>query len=182
MYQTNQGVSIMPMMGMGGGMALDPVAVAFVTLILIPTLVAFTVMSIRNRNPFVGDAADKPWKHALPILAAVPLVFICMDSGMGITECITFPFALAGALTAAAVYPKVASEYKRRRSEASLRDALFDLGNRLISGENYESAIVGSLSARKDCAAIAESLSTEMVLCRGDTASAEFTSLSPESP
>ena len=175
-------VSIMPMMGMGGGMALDPAAVAFVTLILIPTLVAFTVMSIRNRNPFVSDAADKPWKHALPILAAVPLVFICMDSGMGITECITFPFALAGALTAAAVYPKVASESKRKRSEASLRDALFDLGNRLISGENYESALLESLSARKDCAAIAESLSREMVLCRGDTASAVFTSLSPVSP
>ena len=175
-------VSIMPMMGMGGTTALDPTVIAFVTLVLIPVLVAFTVMSIRNRNPFVGDAADRPWRYALQILAAVPMVLICMDSGMGITECITFPFALAGALTAAAVYPKVASESKRKRSEASLRDALFDLGNRLISGENYESALLESLSARKDCAAIAESLSREMILCRGDVASAVYASLSPVSP
>jgi Flp pilus assembly protein TadB len=175
-------VSIMPIMGMGSGMALDPTSVAFITLILIPALVAFAVMSIRSRNPFAGNASGKPWKYTITMMAAVPLVLVCMESGMGITECITFPFGLAGALTAAAVYPKVAAETKRKRSEASLRDALFDLGNRLISGENYESALVGSLSARKDCARIAGSLSREMVLCRGDTASAISMALSSVSP
>ncbi|MFA7161831.1 MAG: hypothetical protein WC083_04595 [Candidatus Methanomethylophilaceae archaeon] len=174
-------VSIMPMMGMGGGMAMDPTVAALITLVLIPAVVAFTVISIRSRNPFAGSVPEGSWRYALPMLAALPLAAACMRSGMGITECITFPFTLAAVLTVIAVYPKVAAEAGRKRAEASLRDALFDLGNRLISGENFESAVVESLSIRKDCAGIAGSLSREMALCRGDIGSAIYAALSPVS-
>lgn len=172
-------VSIMPMMGMGGGMVMDPTVAAFITLVLIPVAVAFTVISIRSRNPFAASVPGGSWRYALPMLAALPLAAVCMNSGMGITESITFPFTMAAVLTAVSVYPKVAAEAGRKRTEASLRDALFDLGNRLISGENFESAVVESLSARKDCAVIAESLSREMALCRGDIRSAIYAALSP---
>jgi hypothetical protein len=60
-------------------------------------------------------------------------------------------------------------ERKKVKIDTAMSTALFDLGNRLLSGENFETALVSVFRQRKDCVEFAGSLERCIMVSRGDT-------------
>lgn len=73
-----------------------------------------------------------------------------------------------GILSLMLLIPKMVKERNRIKMEEMLKDSLFDLGNRLMMGENFEISLKKSFAARTDCEKLYESVSREMILSRGD--------------
>ena len=99
-------------------------------------------------------------------------------------EDMLFLFALAPAciLTAAMMIDKIRSETIRKKNEQSLMDTVFDLGNRMRSGSNFEIASVEAVSSNEGCHHVSEALEREYSLCRGDVRSAIRNAIYPISP
>jgi len=58
---------------------------------------------------------------------------------------------------------------------------VFDIGNRMLAGSNFENAVVGSLRSSEATSALADGISREFALCRGDVHEALSKSVSPVS-
>lgn len=165
-------MSIIPMMGISGafgGSAVDMVPLSLVTLVIIPAIVAAIMLTIKARNPFnyVGPAK---WdaKQVLPFLAAVPVTFLLLHAGVDAAPSFCIGCVVGGIAASAAIAPGYAAERRRERSEKLIRDSVFGMGNRLISGENFEDSLIGSLRVRTECVPVAESLENALAVCRGD--------------
>ena len=82
-------------------------------------------------------------------------------------------------MTFATILPSVMKEKERAKVEEALKDTLFELGNRLSMGENFETAAKKALTSRTECESVCCKLERELILCRGDIESAVFSTLSP---
>ena len=176
-------MSILPMLGIGGmfgSRAIDQGTITIITLVLIPSAISAVALYVRNRNPFlVTGSSLSDLKYAVPLLASIPLAVVCPDMGRMYGG--TFLFALLPACLASAflMYDAIRYESSRIRCEQSLKDTVFDLGNRMLSGENFETASVESIAGREACGELSKTLSREYRLCRGDIPSAITKAVEP---
>ena len=178
-------MSVLPMLSIGGvfgSKTIDQGMIMLITLVAIPCAILLLSIRLRNRNPFLTRNADLgELRYALPILLAVPMAFAyssMTDDRDGI-----FVFSLAPACIAAVILMAdvVRRERKRHICEQSLMDSVFDLGNRMLSGTNFETATADAMSGRKGSAELSDSFRRECVLCRGDIYSAISRSVDPVS-
>ena len=180
-------LSIAPMLGMGDAigmrMTIPESVLEMVILVLVPASVASVIVSIRGKNPFAESCSDYNgvWKIA-PMFLAVPLFIALQTINLPDTRCIAVSLAVPALITLSLVYPGVKAEKERARKEDEMKDALFDMGNRMVTGENFESASVSAFSVRKGCRTVAEALAREYDICRGDIESAIDACISRISP
>ncbi len=179
-------LSIVPMLNMGGSFGLTTSipsgAMEFVILVIVPAVVALVMVTIRGKNPMVEYTDKTKGVYKLtPLVISIP-VFILTYNMMELKYSIIISIVVGSVTTLAVLLPDFKKERIRREIESSMKDALFDLGNRLITGENFETALLSSMSVRKPCIPISEALSREYILCRGDIESAIKCCLSPYSP
>lgn len=169
-------MSILPMLGMGGLFSSSLIGsdtITVMTLVIIPCAVAAIILSIRNKNPLIhavfeiGDA-----RYLLLLLSAVPAVFVSWMVTDDVSDTIVMSSFAVGAVITAFMFTGFREDRARSKCAGSLKDSVFELGNRLISGEGFEHALASSLNVRKDCAALAESMARELEICRGDICSA----------
>lgn len=177
-------LSIVPMLGMGDAigmkMTIPEGLIERTILILVPAVLASVMFSIKGKNPLMEPACiGNGIRKALPMVSVIPVYAALMNNGFEQSRCIALSVMIASLITLALVYPDVMSERRRAKIESALRDSMFDLGNRMVAGENFESALVGALSVRKDCEKLAVSLEREYMICRGDIRSAVMTCISP---
>ena len=180
-------LSIVPLLGIGGefgsGIGLPDGVLEFIILALIPAAVGLVMVSVRGRNPMMNmDGKDGGWWRLGLLMAIIPLYLVLGHQGLETRYALTASAVIASALVLAVTVRPYVGEIRRRKTENALKDMLFDLGNRLVSGENFDSALVSALSVRKECRGIADALSKEYVLCRGDVPSAVRSCISPVSP
>lgn len=172
-------MSILPILQIGGmfgeAIGLEPIIV--ITLVAVPACVLCITLTIKNRNPFGANKSDGRWFSILPLLVSIPFGMLGWHLTGDIIETLIFATVPTGAIAFAYIYPSQKAEHKRAMTERMLKDSVFELGNRLISGENFENSAIGALETRKETEGLAELLKKEMVLCRGDIDSAIRTTL-----
>ena len=165
-------ISMLPMLSIGGMFSvsfIDSNVVTMIVLVEIPVVVGDVAISLRGKNPFfkVEYSADD-LRYLMPLAVAVPIHMICGHFSISSELSISLSFIIAGLLTFAVIYPSILKEKERVRTEEALKDALFELGNRMSMGDNFENAIKKALSSRKDCISLCEKVERELVICRGD--------------
>ena len=176
-------ISILPMLSLGGQFAvksLDSNVITMMILVFIPLVVASMILVMRRKNPFItskGSMSDII--YLVPMLSMIPLFFLFESKGNNVSNSIAYSCVIAGLVSSLIMLGRITRESKRRKDEALLMDAMFELGNRLSMGDNFDVALVTSFSARKDMAHITERIQRELVLCRGDVISAIRTILDP---
>lgn len=167
-------MSILPILQIGGmfnvSMGIAPIVV--ITLIIVPACVMCVTLSIDSKNPFGNRKGDRDWKALLPLLISVPLALAVWNSSGDIVETVVFASVPAGIFTFALLYPSQKREKDLAEKEHMIKDSVFELGNRLISGDNFENSAVGALEVRKETSGTADLLRKEIVLCRGDVRAA----------
>lgn len=170
-------LSLAPMLNMGGMFSMpvgfDEATVRVVVLFLVPLVIMGVILSIRDKNPFMDTKGD--WNdlwRLLPAIVAVPVASAMCSAGSGVKETIVVS-VVAGSLAVFLTVNGVVRREKRRKVvEKAIRNSLFDLGNRMVTGSNFDVALVEALGMRKESSKLAVSLSREYVLCRGDIESA----------
>jgi hypothetical protein len=166
-------VSILPMLSVGGQFstaALDPMVIAAITLIVIPAVVGAVIMAIASKNPFYVRSNEKVNAIILmPAAMCIP-IFIILHMYADLATAMAISAIASGSYLFAILYPEMRKEHRKVKVEATMGDALFDMGNKLLSGENFERALISSFRERNDCADLAASLERYISLSRGDTA------------
>jgi hypothetical protein len=178
-------MSILPMLSIGGmfsSKTIDQNIIVAVTIVVIPCAILLMSIRLRNRNPFLTrNTSIGQIRYALPILLAIPMAAaysLVTDDMEGL-----FVFSLAPACIAAVILMSdvIRNDRARRACEQSLMDSVFDIGNRMLSGTNFENAAAEAMSARKGSTELSETFRRECVLCRGDVYSAIYRSVDPVS-
>lgn len=179
-------MSILPIMGIGGmfgSMPIDSGMMLAATLVLIPAAILAISYWLRVSNPFlerepgIRDAAS-----AIPLLTSVPLFLTMISIGTGVVESLILSVTPACVACLIMMYQGRREDAARARAERGLRDCVFELGNALLGGENFESVTVGAMESRPECAAVGTALSRELDLCRGDVRAAVANAVGPVSP
>ncbi len=177
-------MSILPILQIGGmfgeSIGLGPVVVT--TLVAVPACVLCVTISIRRKNPFATARGDMEWGPITPLIASLPLALIAWNLTADIVQTFVFSTVPACALTLAVLHPSQKRERRRADVERFLKDSVFELGNRLISGDNFENAAAGALETRRETSLAADLFKKEMALCRGDGRSAIISALGEVSP
>lgn len=177
-------MSLMPMMdvgGMFGAAALDRGTVMAITLVAIPAGILLLTANVRSKNPFLSAGWDRgSLRLCLPLLAAVP-IGIAYWAAVGGEMLLLVSAAPACAAALALSHGRYSEEKRRASCDSGMRDCVYEIGNRMSSGENFESAAVGSLSGRSECEAASQSLSRALRIRRGDSASAIRSAIGPVS-
>lgn len=169
-------MSILPMLNLGGmfgtsGISMMPII--FITLVVIPLIIISMILSIKEKNPFLRRSnMMKDIKYAIPLLAIVPVSLISFMMTGDVTMSLVISALATGILSLMMVASSVRAERVRENRESMLQDSVFELGNRLISGENFETAIVQAIGTRQECFVIADNMARELKMCRGDVYSA----------
>lgn len=178
-------MSLLPMLGIGGmfgASSIDENLVVLITLVLIPLGIVAMTLWVRRSNPFLSGTSDtKDIRFALPLLSAIPLSAVHISMGYGADSVLLFSMAPASVATIVLMADEYRRRERTRKCEAALMDCVFDMGNRMLSGENFGSASVGAMSSFPECADVAESLSRGLELSRGDIPQAISDSISPVS-
>ena len=169
-------ISMLPMLSIGGLFSVSFINSKMITLmvlVLIPIIVGSLILSIRGKNPFYkAELSVSDIRYLLPLVSAIPIYIICARLGIDADRSIIIAFIAAGIMTFCTIYPSILREKERVKVEESLKDALFELGNRLSMGENFENAIKKTFESKKDCLTISYKIERELILCRGDIESA----------
>ena len=178
-------MSILPMLSLGGmfgssSIGSDPIILA--TLVFIPAVIMGIIISIKDKNPFMKASSNLDPKYILPLFTGIPVAFIINQMTQDLQLALTIAAVVSGISVLAYVAPFVRTEKKREKQELLLHDSVFDLGNRLIAGENFETSIVKAVGSRKECTPIADGVYREMGICRGDACSAIDNSIGKTSP
>lgn len=176
-------MSILPMLNIGGlfsSSPIDPSMISIITLILIPAAVVAVMLSIKENNPFLSVSPGKNGiSCAFPMAFAPPMAFILWNITGDIAYAVTISVAVSGAITALLLSPVMIKENLRMKQEQLLKDAVFELGNRLISGDNFDTALVEAIGVRKECKPVSEAIGRELAMCRGDVCSAISSAVGP---
>ena len=178
-------ISMLPMLSIGGMFtvsSIDSRTVTAIVLGIIPLVVGSLILSIRGKNPFYkAKVSASDLRYLAPMIIAAPIYFVLGMKGITGDIAISVAFIIAGLVTFATILPSVMKEKERAKIEEALKDTLFELGNRLSMGENFETAAKKALGSRTECETVCCRLERELILCRGDIESAVFTALSPVS-
>ena len=169
-------MSILPMLsigGMFGSSTISMVPIVLITLVIIPCVIISLIISVKEKNPFISSGPLRSDPTALiPLLSMVPIAIVLMMITYDASTSIMMAAIISGIISIIVIMPSVRSGWLREKQESLLQDSVFELGNRLIGGENFEKAIVEAVSVRKECTSIAEGISRELDLCRGDVCAA----------
>lgn len=169
-------VSMLPMLSIGGLFSvsfIDSEMITALVLIIIPLSVGALIISIRGKNPFFkAEFSESDLRYLLPMISVIPVYFALVRMGIKDDLAVCASFMTGGLLTFSAIIPSILKEKERLRMEDALKGALFELGNRLSMGENFENAIKTALGSRKDCSLLSSRMERELILCRGDVESA----------
>lgn len=178
-------MSILPMMGIGGmfgAMPLDSRTVLVCTLVLIPLAILALSYHIRSGNPFLRqDGTREGLLCGLPLLMAVPLYAVMSALGREPEEALLLSVAPSAVCCLILLFEGRRRDAADRRAEEGIRDCVFELGNALLGGDNFERVVVSTISSRPECAGIGTSLSRELDLCRGDVCAAIGNAVAPVS-
>ncbi len=179
-------MSLMPMLSIGGMFGADMISgnmVMVTTLAVIPGGILAMCLWIRSRNPFRGGSAPVGgWRSALPLTVSLPLMVVHHAMGFDIDGILLFSLAPASIVTLAFAWGEKRRSMEMDRCMDSLMDSMMDMGNRMLSGENFETASVGSMESKAGCSGIGGRLRREIEVCRGDIGSAVISAISPVSP
>ena len=178
-------MSILPMLSIGGMLspgAINQSTIVILTLAVIPSAILAIAIWMRGTNPFLRPNHMNPDFHcAMPMLLAIPCAIIYVLFGCDEGWIILFSMTPACVLTIVLNIQDIRREKKLLKSEQGLRDSVFDMGNRMMSGNNFERAVPEAIMARKECKGAGESLYRELLLCRGDVAKAVAKAIRPVS-
>ena len=165
-------MSVLPMLSIGGMFSvsmLDGSMISFITLVAVPGIVAVVVVSVIGNNPFMEKRNDKRgFVYALPMIVAFPVFTAAFFTFDDVPISILIAGISAGVAGFVSIYPIVLKEKKRTRTEEALDHMLFEIGNRLLSGENFETAMTISLRTLKDTAVVASVFERTLLLSKGD--------------
>ncbi len=179
-------MSIIPMLNIGGvfgGSSISPTALAVVTLVIIPAIMAAIVLSVRGRNPFSpSERMSLDIASVIPILSVIPFWFLLSNLGIRGSAAVCSALILGSLVTVLFLRKSIVGNRRRRAKEALLKEAVFDMGNHLLAGIPFEDSFRAAVGSRRGCADIARSLSTELAICRGDEQAAIRSAVSPVSP
>lgn len=180
-------MTILPMLqisGMFGPSGLDSVSLTVITLVLIPAFIAIMMAAVKNGNPFVTSRRFVfDARTVLPLMISVPLAASLMFlTGLGASEIVAVSVSVPCAITFLVLFRERSAERETERIERLLKESVFDMGNYLLSGMSFENAFRSAAGTRKDCGRVAERLSAEMTVCRGDTETAIRNAIAPVSP
>lgn len=179
-------MSILPMLNIGGifgSSTIGSLPITVMTLIGIPAVIISVTLSIREKNPFMTTSVDgKDVRALFPLLSSIPIGFVVWNITSDVVTSVVAGCCAGGALTFMLMFPEMNGNRLTSKRESMLKDAVFELGNRLISGENFEQASVSAVGAQKECIGLADSLSMELALCRGDGCRAIRYVIAPVSP
>ncbi|MCL1811849.1 MAG: hypothetical protein FWG41_06535 [Methanomassiliicoccaceae archaeon] len=168
-------MSILPMLSLGGvfgGSSIGAGPITLATLVFIPAIIVSLILSVKEKNPFMKASSNTDLRYIAPILSAVPLALAVITITGDAQLSLTVAAMVSGAAMLALVFPYVRKEGIREKQEILLQDSVFELGNRMMAGENFETSVVKAIGTRAECSAVADSVSKEMVICRGDACSA----------
>ena len=165
-------MSVLPMLSIGGMFSvsvLDGTMVSFITLVAVPGIVAVVVISIISNNPFMEKRSSKAeFIYILPMFSAFPVLAFSLLTFGDVPISILFAGLAAGISGFLSIYPSVVRERKRSKTEEGFDHMLFEIGNRLLSGENFETAMIVSLKAMKGMSAVTSSFERTLLLSKGD--------------
>lgn len=177
-------MSVIPLLQIGRDMnsTMTPFPLVFIILVAVPVVVLAIAVGISKGNPFGSENGDKDFSVLAvyllsPVLGIV--AWFILEDFLKVLLLATVP---VGLIAFVRLRPSIKNESKRREQETMLYESIFELGNRLISGDNFENSAVGALESRRETAEVSETLRKEMVLCRGDVETAVYSALSPVSP
>lgn len=176
-------MSILPLLQIGKDMngPMAPFPIIFIILVAVPVMVLAITAGINKQNPFGSGDGDRDFS-GLTAYAVSPLLGII---GWLVFEDFIQALVLAtvpvGVFAFIRLYPSIRSEARRKEAESMLYESVYELGNRLISGDNFENSAIGALGSRRETKEISETFRKEMVLCRGDVEAAVYAALSPVS-
>lgn len=178
-------MSIMPIMGIGGMFgeaSIDGGLIAAMILVLVPVAILAISWAIRNGNPFIAPRPfmDDPRPSGL-LLIPIPVLIALVHSGWALEDAIPVAVIPACAICVMMLYGDRMRSLKRSRVESGLRDSVFELGNALLTGDNFEKVSVEVLGSREECRDVAVSLGREIDICRGDVHRAISDAVSPVS-
>ena len=168
-------MSILPMLSLGGilgGSSISSGPIVLVTLVFIPAIILSLIVSVKEKNPFMKKSSNMDLKHVLPALSAAPAALVVFMITKDAQLSLLAAALVSGAAMLVRAAPYVRSEKVREKQEMLLQDSVFELGNRLIAGENFETSIVKAIGTRAECLPVADSVYREMGICRGDSCSA----------
>ena len=178
-------MSILPMLSVGGMMSVGDVdqdMISMITLVVIPASIIILSLSLRTKNPFLTTRFEtRDLLKAAPLLIAIPMGFFYLGLDRGTDALLLFSLAPAAIVTVVLMWKDMADDKKRLRCEQGLRDSVFDMGNRILSGENFETASTDAIGTRAECSKVREEFSRELALCRGNVEAAINRSIRPVS-
>ncbi len=166
-------MSILPMMSMSGlfgTSALDMKAVGGITLVLIPGFVLAIISSSKQRNPLDSERVFDP--KCLVMLLSIPITITLYHRTDDLAVSLSIATAVACILYLVISGRNIRSDLSKKKMEAQLKDSMFDLGNRMLTGESFEVAIIKLLDSRGGLKSLSVGLKNELDVCRGDIESA----------
>ena len=176
-------MSIFPIMGIGGmfgTMPIDSGSMLAMTLVVVPTAILAISYWLRSSNPFLSRRSDaRNALCGLPLLLTVPLFLAMTAISCDTVEALILSVSPSAVACIVMMFEGRREDAARVRSERGLRDCVFEIGNSLLGGENFESVVVRALSSRPECLRVGVSLSRELDLCRGDVRAALDDAISP---
>ena len=179
-------ISMLPMLSIGGLFSvpfIDSDMVTVIVLAVIPAFVGAIVFSLLERNPFHKVRFDgSEVRFITPLLSAIPLFFVFGRIGLSDEISLSLGLIISGIIAYILLSSPLKKEKERARLVSVLDDSLFELGNRLSMGENFEIAIKKTFGSRKDCIQLFNRIERELTICRGDIEFALTAVLSEISP
>ncbi len=176
-------MSILPMLSIGGMLgpgAIDQGVIVVLTLAVIPAAILTIAVWMRETNPFLRSGrGNYDMRCAAPMLIAVPSAIVCVLLGCDEGWIIFLSMAPACAATILMNMADMRRERLLNKCEQGLRDSVFDIGSRMMSGNNFERAVPEAILARKECKDAGRSMARELLLCRGDVAKAVHRAIRP---
>ncbi|MCQ2084799.1 MAG: hypothetical protein MJZ21_01470 [archaeon] len=164
-------MSVIPMMsisGLFGSSKMDSRSMGFLTLVLIPSIVLIVVMGINGRNPLRCEQSKTSIVPAIVLFSAVPFFIVLEKWFPDVSTRICVSAIIACILSYISAQKGISDEGKRMKKAKILEKSIFEIGNRLISGEDFESAVSHTLSSRNECKDIGSSFANEVMVSRGD--------------
>lgn len=178
-------MSVVPMLGVGGlfgTTGIDSGTVVLITLVLIPAAILCLAVWLRHNNPFASGQCGRGWVlKALPLLSAVPMALVQVRLGSGPVDTALLSVGPAAVVTLVLMWSDHVEERRRRTCEEGLRGCVFEIGNRMLGGENFETVCPETVMARGECSDVGVAIGREVALCRGDVVSAIDRSVGPVS-
>lgn len=168
-------MSVMPMMnmsGMFGKSAMDTDMLVVLTLVLIPGIVLSVILGISEKNPLKTESKSKNGVHVASLFAFVPIFFVYYNLYREFLPSFCIAVVNGAILSLAFTLNRDMEGRRNAKLEKKLQDAVFEIGNRLLTGESFESAVFETIVSRKDCEKLAVLFRNELDLCRGDVESA----------